>query len=115
MVDALLAKYTVAFMAKMQKKVVPLSMSGYNTVEEDTNFGVMLHKEGLWSLYRFRDNRSLLYHLCRNQYGRFELKNNPVHPNSSECVECNKVAPDEIRGLWTLHNFEWVQTHECNT
>jgi hypothetical protein len=84
-------------------------MAGYHTVEEDTNFGVLLHKEGLWSLYQYREEKSLLYHLCRNQYGRFELKNNPCHPADGTCIECTKEAPDEIQGLWKLHNFEWIQ------
>jgi hypothetical protein len=84
-------------------------MAGYHTVKEDTNFGVLLHKEGLWSLYQFREERSLLYHLCRNRYGRFELKNNPCDPAHGACIECDKEAPDEIQGLWKLHNFEWIQ------
>jgi hypothetical protein len=84
-------------------------MAGYNTVQEGTNFGVLLHKEDLWSLYQFEEEKSLLYHLCRNQYGRFELKNNPCHPSDSTCIECEKEAPEEIQGLWKLHNFEWIQ------
>jgi hypothetical protein len=84
-------------------------MAGYNTVAEDTNFGALLHKEELWSLYQYREEKSLLYHLCRNKYGRFELKNNPCSPEDGKCIECYAQAPEEIHGLWKLHNFEWIQ------
>ena len=106
LVDNLLEKYTVDFMSNMQKVV---QMAGYNTVEEDTNFGKLLHKEDLWSLYQFREEKSLLYHLCRERYGRFELKNNPCNPLDGKCSGCNQNAPEEIHGLWKLHNFEWIQ------
>ncbi len=84
------------------------------TVAEDTNFGALLFKEGLWSLYQYKEEKSLLYHLCRNQYGRFELRNNPCHPNDATCIECEVKAPEEIHGLWQLHNWEWIQQNGGN-
>ena len=84
-------------------------MAQWRTVMDDTNFGVLLHKEDLWSLYQFEEDKSLLYHLCRSQYGRFELSNNPCHPDDGTCIECDVQAPEEIHGLWKLHNFEWIQ------
>ncbi len=81
----------------------------WNTIEDDTNFGKLLHKEGLWSLYQYREERSLLYHLCRNDRNRMALENSPCSPEDSTCFMCDTVAPDEIRGIWTLHNFDWVQ------
>ncbi len=107
LIDVLMQKYTVDFMAEMQN--VGGLVGGYKTVEEDTNFGVLLHKEGLWSLYQFREEKSLLYHLCRSDYGRFVLVNNPCAPETSKCYMCRAEAPEEIKGLWTLHNFDWVQ------
>ena len=95
------------FLSNMQNMRSPL----YDTVEEDTNFGVLLHKEDLWSLYQFREEKSLLYHLCRSDYGRFELVNNPCQPSSGECIRCRAEAPQEIHGLWKLHNFEWIQSN----
>ena len=102
----LLRQYTVDFISKMQTLKGPLM---WDTIQDDTNFGVLLHKEGLWSLYQFKEEKSLLYHLCRNQTGRFELVNNPCHPSSSECVQCYAKAPTEIQGIWKLHNFDWIQ------
>ena len=104
--DLLLRKYVTQFVADMQNLKGIMS---WNTVQEDTNFGVLLHKEDLWSLYQFKEEKSLLYHLCRNKYGRFELNNNPCHPKDGTCTECSTQAPEEIHGLWKLHNFEWIQ------
>ena len=105
--DMLFRPYIIDFIANMQMGVSTL----YDTVEEDTNFGVLLHKEDLWSLYQFREEKSLLYHLCRSDYGRFELVNNPCQPSSGECIRCRAEAPQEIHGLWKLHNFEWIQSN----
>ena len=103
--DMLLRRYVTDFISNMQMGN-PL---GYSTVEEDTNFGVLLHKEDLWSLYQFKEEKSLLYHLCREDQGRFELKNTPVSPEDGHCWRCRALAPEEIHGLWKLHNFEWIQ------
>ena len=107
--DLLHRKYVVQFVADMQNLKGTLTGMSWNTVQEDTNFGVLLHKEDLWSLYQFKEEKSLLYHLCRSQYGRFELKNNPCNPSDGKCIECGTQAPEEIHGLWKLHNFEWIQ------
>jgi hypothetical protein len=80
----------------------------YSEIHDLTNFGKLLHKEGLWSLYAYADEKSLLYHLCRGYQGMSQ-DNNPVDPRTGQCSACHKEAPDEIRGLWTLHNFEWIQ------
>jgi hypothetical protein len=104
----LLDNYVTQFMADMQN-LKGGYMPGYNTVAEDTNFGVLLHKEELWSLYQYKEEKSLLYHLCRNLYGRFELNNNPCSPEDGKCIACDNQAPEEIHGLWKLHNFEWIQ------
>ena len=72
----LLGQYVVEFISKMQTLKGPLM---WDTIQDDTNFGVLLHKEGLWSLYQFKEEKSLLYHLCRNDFSRFELVNNPCH------------------------------------
>ena len=81
----------------------------WNTVQGDTDFGTLLHKEGLFSLYKFREDKSLLFHLCRESYGRFELKNTPCDPENGTCICCGTQAPEEIHGLWMLHNFDWIQ------
>ena len=80
----------------------------YSYIKEQTDFSKLLHKEGLWSLYTYADSRSLMYHLCRG-YGGIKQENSPVRPESGSCSACDLDAPDEIRGLWTLHNFDWVQ------
>ena len=103
--DMLLRRYVTDFISGMQGAESPLR----GTVEEDTNFGVLLHKEDLWSLYQFREEKSLLYHLCREDGGRFRLQNTPCSPENGQCWRCRAKAPDEIHGLWKLHNFEWIQ------
>lgn len=81
----------------------------YNShIRDNTDFGQLLHKEGLWSLYKYADGRSLLYHLCRGYTGVTQT-NSPVRPWNGVCVACGSASPDEIRGLWKLHNFDWVQ------
>ena len=112
--DLLLRRYVTDFVSNMQNLAAPLftmygGMVSWNTVAEDTDFGKLLHKKDLWSLYKFKEEKSLLYHLCRNRYGRFELKNNPCAPEDGKCIECQEQAPEEIHGLWKLHNFEWIQ------
>jgi hypothetical protein len=106
-VNNLLKQYTVKFIADVQN--LKGGDMSWNTVGEDTDFGVLLHKEGLWSLYKYREEKSLLYHLCRNKYGRFDLHNNPCSPEDGRCSECNGQPPVEIHGLWKLHNFDWIQ------
>ncbi len=105
--DMLLRTYVTDFALQMQ--TWKGGLMSWNTVHEDTNFGKLLHKEELWSLYQYQEEKSLLYHLCRNLYGRMELNNNVCDPESTVCSACNEKAPDEIKGLWTLHNFEWIQ------
>lgn len=81
----------------------------YNTsIRENTDFSKLLHKEGLWSLYTYGEGRSLMYHLCRGYEG-LKQENSPVRPKTGDCTACDSKSPDEIRGLWTLHNFDWVQ------
>lgn len=87
---------------------VPGDTMYYYDIRDRTNFGQLLHKEGLWSLYKFDECRSLLYHLCRGYLG-LKQENYPAEPGTGQCTGCNTEAPDEIRGLWTLHNFDWVQ------
>lgn len=106
--DALLRQYVVDFTAGMQNLKGGF-VGSWHTVHEDTNFGKLLHKEDLWSLYQFKEEKSLLYHLCRNYYGRMELVNTPCDPETAQCSACDEQAPDEIKGLWTLHNFDWIQ------
>ncbi len=83
-----------------------------SSIRENTDFGKLLHKEGLWSLYTYeRDGgsgKSLLYHLCRG-YAGVQQVNSHVHPRTGDCTACGSKSPDEIRGLWTLHNFDWIQ------
>ena len=81
----------------------------FEEIRDNTDFGQLLHKEGLWSLYKFEEGRSLLYHLCRGYKG-LKQENSPVRPEDGQCVACESMAPEEIRGLWTLHNFDWVQS-----
>jgi hypothetical protein len=83
----------------------------HREVREQTNFGKLLHKEGLWSLYAYEGEKSLMFHLCRGFQG-LRQENSPVDPHDSRCVACRREAPDEIRGLWTLHNFEWIQSQK---
>ena len=105
----LLRQYIVDFTAQMQNLKGGSFVDGWHTVQEDTNFGKLLHKEGLWSLYQFREEKSIIYHLCRNHYGRMELMNNVCDPETSQCCVCKEQAPTEIQGLWKLHNFDWIQ------
>ena len=86
----------------------PGDTMNYSAIVDQTDFRVLLHKEGLWSLYRYKESKSLLYHLCRGYLG-VKQENYPVRPLKGTCTGCDTTAPDEIRGLWTLHNFEWVQ------
>ena len=82
----------------------------HSDIRENTDFGKLLHKEGLWSLYTYDGlGQSLLYHLCRGYDGMVQ-SNNPVRPRTGDCTACGSKSPDEIRGLWTLHNFDWVQS-----
>lgn len=103
-----------AMAAKLAADFASMAVSGpgttmyYRDVKESTNFGRLLHKEGLWSLYQFAEDRSIMYHLCRGYMG-FKQENLPVNPDDGRCFGCGLEAPDEIRGLWTLHNFDWVQ------
>lgn len=80
----------------------------HSDIRDNTDFGQLLHKEGLWSLYKYKKEKSLLYHLCRG-YSGMQQSNNPVRPVTGGCTACDSEAPDEIRGLWTLHNFDWIQ------
>ncbi len=100
---------TAHYMDAYSNAIHNLGNSRWNTIEDDTNFGKLLHKEGLWSLYQYREEKSLLYHMCRNEYGRMELVNSNCDSMTSRCTMCDKTAPDEIKGIWTLHNFDWVQ------
>lgn len=95
---------------EMYKKLcVPGDTMTYSTeIRETTDFGKLLHKEGLWSLYTYEDTKSLMYHLCRG-YAGMRQENSPVDPENGACSACGSSAPDEIRGLWTLHNFDRVQ------
>jgi hypothetical protein len=111
-VQSLLDKYVIQWTVNIQNLVAQQQGFHMATVAEDTNFGVVLHKEDLWSLYQYKEEKSLLYHLCRLRYGRFELKNHPCAPADGKCIECNETAPDEIHGLWKLHNFKWIQQGE---
>jgi len=80
----------------------------HSIVQSVTNFGKLLHKEGLWSMYQYEENKSLMYHLCRGFAG-IRQDNYPVDPANSRCSACSLEAPDEIRGLWMIHNFDWIQ------
>ena len=114
-ISTLAAILTTHYTNYMQvyKQVNTLGVPGDTMYPEDlrerTDFGQLLHKEGLWSLYKFDEGRSLLYHLCRGYTG-MKQENRPVEPGTGECVACDSIAPEEIRGLWTLHNFDWVQS-----
>ena len=101
--------YINNFIAEIQQPGIVEQLMKWNAIEEDTNFGKLLHKEGLWSLYQYKEEKSLVYHLCRETYGRIELRNSPCQPENGRCIVCAAEAPDEIKGLWTLHNFEWIQ------
>lgn len=87
---------------------VPGPAMKYREIHELTNFGKLLHKEGLWSLYSYAEEKSLMFHLCRGWDGMSQ-DNSPVDPASGQCSACGKESPDEIRGIWTLHNFDWIQ------
>ena len=79
-----------------------------SAIRENTDFGQLFHKEGLWSLYKYSDGKSLMYHLCRG-YAGLKQVNSPVRPRTGDCTACGSKSPAEIRGLWTLHNFDWIQ------
>ena len=109
---AILATHYTNYM-QVYKQVNTLGLPGdtmyFDEIRDNTDFGQLLHKEGLWSLYKFDEGRSLLYHLCRGYEG-LKQENSPVRPEDGQCVACESMAPEEIRGLWTLHNFDWVQS-----
>ena len=115
--DLLAANFKQAFM-EAQWKVMsvqgdPGDTMYYEEVRESTDFGQLFHKEGLWSLYKYEECRSLLYHLCRGYKG-LKQDNNPAEFKTGRCTSCGSEAPDEIRGLWTLHNFDWIQQDEVD-
>ena len=86
------------------------TLMNYSNITDLTNFGKLLHKDGLWSLYSFDDTLSIMFHLCRG-HGHIQ-RNSPVDPNTGRCSACTRDAPDEIQGLWKLHNWERIQ--ECD-
>lgn len=74
---------------------------------EDVKFGTLLHKEGLWSLYGTKGTASRIYHMCRDQ--KLRTINAVVNSFTYRCHNCGILAPDEIKGLFQLHNFEEIQ------
>ncbi len=107
------ARFKAAFMQGIKDLGDPGGTMYYEEVRESTDFGQLFHKEGLWSLYKYEEGRSLLYHLCRGYKG-LKQDNNPVESSTGRCSSCGSEAPDEIRGLWTLHNFDWIQQGEVD-
>ena len=110
-ISAVMDAHYKALYAVMYKQMMsdPGDTMYFDGIRDNTDFGQLLHKEGLWSLYKFEEGRSLLYHLCRGYKG-LKQENSPVRPEDGQCVACESMAPEEIRGLWTLHNFDWVQS-----
>ena len=108
-VDILDAYMKQLFMKGMRDLGDPGDTMYNSHIRKNTDFGQLFHKEGMWSLYKYGDGRSLMYHLCRT-YAGYDLVNSPVRPRTGDCSTCGSKSPDEIRGLWTLHNFDWIQS-----
>ena len=101
-----------AFIKQLQQGLKAISsnpggLMNYSNIKDLTNFGKLLHKDGLWSLYSFDDTLSIMFHLCRG-HGHIQ-RNSPVDPNTGRCSACTRDAPDGIQGLWKLHNWERIQ------
>ena len=66
------------------------------------NFEKLLYKEGLWSLYGTNEKDSIaMCHLCRDN--KSELTNHVV--SQGNCTYCGQVPPDEISGVFKMHNW----------
>ena len=96
-----------------------------NAVLADTKKA--LYSEGSWHLMEVRDkyvaddfpHASILYHQCSNyfkQEGKSKvwipaiLYRIDVHELTIPCRDCGSVCPESLQGLWTLHNFDTVQS-----
>ena len=79
--------------------------------------GDVLLEVGDWKLIRARFKPitgvdSFPIHMCgkspegygvhRYEYSDWERK----EKRTGRCIKCNEMMPDEILGLWTLHNWE---------
>ena len=107
--DEFKKQWDIAFKKMCVTIPIPGDTMYHDNIRELTDFGKLLHKEGLWSLYTYDEGRSLLYHLCRGLGYGIKQANSPVRPRTGDCTACGSKSPDEIRGLWTLHNFDWLQ------
>ncbi len=95
---------------------------------EDTSKA--LHSDGDWHIMpksvwhdRFVDydypHQSIVYHQCRNYWqmqGDDHIVVPPVqyrvsqHELNIPCGHCKQTCPEGLQGLWTLHNFNSLQS-----
>lgn len=72
----------------------------------------VLYEEGEWRIYgHFDDEYSTMAHKCP----KWEQRNYPDKSRDPEwrwfwgtgdCQTCLASIPDDLKGLWTLHNFD---------
>jgi hypothetical protein len=94
-----------------------------------------LHSEGQWHIMHrdyYGDRfftldypyHSVIYHHCRNEWsqkGNHEMWTPPVHYRIDveemriPCTNCKETCPTALVGLWTLHNFDIIQSSEHTT
>jgi hypothetical protein len=88
-----------------------------------------LHTDGDWYIISTDDfldltrkydypHKSIVYHQCRNYWKRVNGSYVYYTPgiyrvSESEftipCEDCGSSIPDDLRGLWLLHNFDSIQ------
>jgi hypothetical protein len=80
-----------------------------NLWDPDSNYSEVLLTIGDWKLIRRSDNsgdvlyRSMMRHDCSEYDGEEVLKNGE---GPQECSYCDSRIPDEIWGMWQLHNID---------
>ena len=68
--------------------------------------GVVLHEDGAFRLYHMGRDKSVLAHKCGSYPEPSKEKWWFLPHHSHKCFMCGAVPSDEIRGLYTLHNWD---------
>lgn len=57
----------------------------------------------------YPDLHSYITHTCgKSKYSRYLVWESVIE---MPCAGCGKIPPEDILGLWRLHNFDWIQSN----